>query len=270
MNEVRILKVIALLCLVVGVGFIVWAFRPTYKTVEVDPSFNLPDNLINYTTRNMGTLVPSRHDAEFTIILTAASGGNVVAGQELSISITMTAPSSLAWHVISIYLNLDSALIYPLSTDPTTLGPLFAYVNLYQASNHYRWSGTQTIIYSQAGSFGATVIFIRNDTHTATQNYGTFDQAIGPIIQIASPDTIIAEQNQGLTLGLTCFILAFAALDLRFKTNRSLSVDRPKATTSKDGQEKAAGAVQPVVPQKALKTQPPARKSRRKQSRSKN
>jgi hypothetical protein len=209
--------VVALFFLISGVIIVAKTYWPTNQVIKVNPSFNLPDNIINYTTRNMGTLLPPKRDAEFTIILTAVGGGDVLAGEELLINMTMTASNSLAWHVTAVYANLDSALIYPLQTDPSTGGPMFAYVNLYQSHDHYHWTGTQTIYYSQAGAFGATVIFIRNDTRTAYQNYGTYNGSIGPIIPIASPDTVAAKHNEGLTLGLTCFIIFFAAVDLSVK-----------------------------------------------------
>jgi hypothetical protein len=232
--KAQILVAIAVVSLALGVVVVACTFIPANEMVEVNPSFSLPDNMINYTTRNAGTLVPSKRDAEFTMILSAVSGGEIVAGHELLINITMTAPPTLAQHVIFVYVNLDSALIYPRQIDPSTHGPLFAYVNLYSSPDPYRWSGTQNIYYSQAGAFGATVIFIRNDTYTAQRNTGTYAQSIGPIIQIASPDTITAKHNEGRTLGLTCFIITFAVLDLRAKTNGHDSVDRYKASSRED------------------------------------
>jgi hypothetical protein len=259
-----ILKVVAFVFLLLGVGAVAWTLIPANPRIEVNPSLNLPDNMINYTTRNAGTLVPSRHDAEFTIILTAAAEGDVMAGQELFISITMTAPSTLAQHVVSIYVTLDNALIYPLQTDPSSGGPLFAYVNLYPSPDHYRWSGAQNIYYSQPGIFGATVIFTRNDTYTPWQSATDFPKTIGPIIQIESPDTVTSRHNEELTMGLSCLVIMFAALDLREKTTQHNSVrSNPKDSVLK----KAASA--PNMSEKSAKKQLPRHNTRRR-SRSKN
>jgi hypothetical protein len=244
-NEARLrsyanrgLWVVAIVCLILGLVFAPFSPIPNGLNTNLgnfvaNASFNLPDNLINYTFHNI-TYVTEPHDAQFTVVL---SGGEIVAGKKLTMEITMTANPTLRRHVFFIYADPDNALIWPLETEPGTGAPFLAYVNLRPTSNPSVWKGTQTIYYAESGIFGVSVFFVRSDSYTASQNYGIFTRNLGPIVQILSPDTIIARYNEALTTSLTFFILFFAALDVRPKTDRDYSRSR-KSSTEKSKRKK--------------------------------
>jgi hypothetical protein len=142
----------------------------------------------------------------------------------------MTAPPIIARHVPFVIVKPDNALAYPLFTDQTTKAPAFAAIPLLPyRSTLYLWKGNDSVYYAQPGIFGATIIFQTNDSETAGNTY--FNNT-GPVIDIGSPDTVIAKQNEALITSLTFFVLMFAAIEVRARRPLAKWYDRLYLTGS--------------------------------------
>jgi hypothetical protein len=175
------------------------------------------------------------------------TGGNLVVGQNLTLSVTIDMPASLlgAYDNPVITVSLDNALVYPFTTKqlnwaylqscppmdiscflntgtPSFDRLVFNTNQSTQVNGMGPWTESQEIEYTVAGSFAATVNIFPPIYSRASEQYGFVQTFHTPTLYaISSQETIISQRNGLLTTALTFFILGVAALEVRSHSDRS-------------------------------------------------
>jgi hypothetical protein len=166
--------------------------------------------------------------------------GNLIVGQNLTLTVTMDMPASLLgaydWPIVTV--SLDDALAYPFATKQVSWGylnscpsmdiscflnfgtPSFSRLvfNTNESKNVNQmgpWTESQPIEYTVSGSFGATVDVYPPVFSRASQDYGfvqTFHTQT--LYTISGQETVVNRRNAEYSTGLALYIIALAFLEI--------------------------------------------------------
>ncbi len=196
--------------------------QPSVVSAEVNvPWISVPK--LNYTSTQPIDIVFS------------LSGGKLVVGQPLNLTVSLDAPTSL----IGLYgspivtVGLDSALAYPFTQRVNVLqscppleidcflngySPTFSRLVFNTTSGIGPWVKSQTIEYTVSGSFGATVHVLPNpfSPEFSVLPVPSLDLPFHTtqLYTISSQDTVLGYRNAQTTLTVSLFTLGVASLQV--------------------------------------------------------
>jgi hypothetical protein len=222
-------------------------YQETYSKSPV----SLPVQPLEFVHTVQGGAIKETYFFNVTVTLSLPNGGTYSVGTPVLMNVTLNLPFLIGqiFYVTGVDVIADGAVAFgsysgetpfltgefPTSNNLTSIfvgnsssvfSPSYArfylflqgYTTLSNGGTFEILRGSETLEYPTAGQFGLAISFYNHKDTKGGALFTGFTLHTPLFINIISSDTLDIQRNNSLTLGLTCFVLVFAAIEVRATT----------------------------------------------------